>query len=332
MSVASAFRSRFTTIRHTIPASTPSFRLACNLYHQVPSANEASNAATPPPMIFTHANGFHKEIWEPVISRLNPRWSSGDMYAIDCRNQGDSAVLNKDILPDTFDWYWYATDILRVVDTFGLKKPIGVGHSFGASAFILAELLRPGTFSAIVAVDPTMFPRSMYMNAPLEDHPMGQITLKRRDTWKDRVEAKAKMLKSSFFQAWHPEALDLYTEHGLLDVVNDDGSTRVVLKCPKFQEAITFACVGSGLHDAFERLNELTIPVHIIAGEDSDINQPELVQMKLEQCQHGSADVIKNTGHLVSLENPQETANSMSAFLDRIYSSQKADEGLKARL
>jgi len=160
MSAASAFRSRFTTIRHTIPASTPSFRLACNLYRQVPFANETSNSATPPPMIFTHANGFHKEIWEPVISRLNPRWSSGDMYAIDCRNQGDSAVLNKDILPDTceshdgyiayslrfpvvvktilinfrlfclVDWYWYATDILRVVDTFGLKKPIGVGHRY----------------------------------------------------------------------------------------------------------------------------------------------------------------------------------------------------------
>jgi hypothetical protein len=53
--------------------------------------------------------------------------------------------------------------------------------------------------------------------------------------------------------------------------VNDDGSTKVVLKCPKFQEAITFACVGTGLHDAFDRLNELTIPVHIIAGENSDI-------------------------------------------------------------
>jgi len=55
---------------------------------------------------------------------------------------------------------------------------------------ILAELLRPGTFSAIVAVDPTMFPQSMYMHAPLEDNPMAQITLKRRDTWKDRYVAK----------------------------------------------------------------------------------------------------------------------------------------------
>lgn len=46
--------------------------------------------------------------------------------------------------------------------------------------------MRPGTFSAIVAVDPTNFPKEIYMNAPIDDHPMAQLTLKRRDTWKSR--------------------------------------------------------------------------------------------------------------------------------------------------
>ena len=57
----------------------------------------------------------------------------------------------------------------------------------------------------------------------------------------------------------------------MLDVTDKDGSTSITLKCPKFQEAITFACVGTGLYDAFERLNELRIPVHIIAGGTSHI-------------------------------------------------------------
>ncbi|KAH7049511.1 hypothetical protein BKA57DRAFT_460171 [Linnemannia elongata] len=51
------------------------------------------------------------------------------MYAFDCLNQGDSAVLNKDVLEETFDWYSYAEDILQFVDAFDLKKPIGVGHT-----------------------------------------------------------------------------------------------------------------------------------------------------------------------------------------------------------
>lgn len=98
------FQSRFKTVRQNLPSSTPPFQLACNTYTPITPRQSAT-----PPIIFTHANGFHKEIWEPVIARMSPRWTSGRMYAFDCRNQGDSAVLNKDILEDTckpiIDWY-----------------------------------------------------------------------------------------------------------------------------------------------------------------------------------------------------------------------------------
>ncbi|KAG9325342.1 hypothetical protein KVV02_006982 [Mortierella alpina] len=323
------FHSRFNTVRHNVPASTPSFTLACNVYSRIPSS--ASHQPATPPIIFTHANGFHKEIWEPVIGRMSARWTAGDMYAFDCRNHGDSAVLNKDVLEDTFNWYSYAEDILKIVDTFGLKNTIAVGHSFGASAFILAEAMRPGTFSTIIAIDPTMFPRSLFENPPLEDNHMGQLTLKRSDRWTDRNEARTKLLEKKFFKAWHPEALELYLEFGLKEVVNKDGSTEVTLKCPKYQEAICFAAVGGGVNDAFDRMNELRIPVHIIAGEHSDINVPELVELKVARCTYGSSVFIKGTGHLVSLEKPQETAEQMCSFLDRLLDAEQQDRP-KARL
>ncbi|KAF9297101.1 hypothetical protein BGZ74_010026 [Mortierella antarctica] len=302
------FQSRFKTVRQNVPSSTPPFQLACNTYTRI--APSLTNESTPP-MIFTHANGFHKEIWEPVIARMSPRWTSGPMYAFDCRNQGDSAVLNKDILAKTFDWYMYAYDILKIVDTFGLKKTIGVGHSFGASAL------------------------EIYMNLPLEDHPMGQLTLKRRDSWKSKVEAKANLLQKKFFKVWHPEALDSYVEYGMVDVVNADGSTGVTLKCPKFQEAITFAHVGTGLHDSFEGMAKLDIPVHLLVGEISDIKQVNahslIVQMKFDLLKNGKLDVVKGAGHLLTLEKPQESADLISAFLDRTW-TREAEEPPKARL
>ncbi|KAG0049504.1 hypothetical protein BGZ83_005725 [Gryganskiella cystojenkinii] len=338
MSTTAALRARFNIVPHTIRASTPTFSLACNHYRRIvhPASVAATAASSPvenPPLLFTHANGFHKEIWEPVMARLTPPWGTGDMYAFDCRNQGDSAVLNKDVLEKTFDWYSYARDILQFVDTFDLKNPIGVGHSYGATAFILAELIRPGTFSAIVAVDPTMFPASININAPLDDHPMGQITLRRRDTWKDRTEAKTQLLKKPFFQAWHKEALDLYIDYGLIDSVAKDGTPQVTLKTPKFQEATTFACIGTGLMDGFDRLNEVQIPIHVIVGENSDINPMDLVDTKMEKIQHGSLDIVMGAGHLLSLEKPDETAKFISAFLDRHMASQRAtDDTPRARL
>ncbi|KAF9952996.1 hypothetical protein BGZ72_005779 [Mortierella alpina] len=332
MGAETDFHSRFSTVRHDLPASTPSFTLACNVYRRIPStAHSASHSSATPPIIFTHANGFHKEIWEPVIARMSARWTAGDMYAFDCRNHGDSAVLNKDVLEDTFDWYSYAEDILKIVDTFDLKNAIAVGHSFGASAFILAEAMRPGTFSTIVAVEPTMFPKSLFENPPLEENHMGQLTLRRSDRWKDRTEARSKLLEKRFFQAWHPEALEAYLEHGLKDVQNKDGSTEVTLKCPKFQEAVTFSTLGGGVNDAFDRMSELRIPVYIIAGENSDINVPELVEAKVAQCKYGSSVTVKGSGHLVSLEKPQETAELMCSFLDRTFDAEQQDR-LKARL
>ncbi|KAF9189370.1 hypothetical protein BGZ50_000813 [Haplosporangium sp. Z 11] len=332
MSTTPDFHSRFSIVNHTVPASTPRFALSCNIYKRISTSLKDNNSSTPP-IIFTHANGFHKEIWEPVISRLSSRWNASDMYAFDCRNQGDSAVLNKDVLEDTFDWYSYATDILKVVDTYNLKNAIGVGHSYGASAFILAEAMRPGTFSTIIAIDPTMFPKAIYTNGTLDNHPMAQLTLRRRDSWKDREDARASLLQKKFFRAWHPEAFELYLKYGMLDVVNKDGTTGITLKCPKFQEAITFAAVGGGVNDAYERLNELDIPVHIIAGANSDINVPELVEMKVDRCKYGSVDVIEDTGHLVCLENPEETANKISAFLDQFWDTRGDEqERLKARL
>jgi len=42
-------------------------------------------------------------------------------------------------LLELVDWYSYATDILKIVDTFGLKKAIGVGHRY---RFLLVSMQR----------------------------------------------------------------------------------------------------------------------------------------------------------------------------------------------
>ncbi|KAG0347866.1 hypothetical protein BG004_006739 [Podila humilis] len=272
-------------------------------------------------MLVTHANGFLKELWEPVLSRLEPHLTPPEIYAIDCRNQGDSAVLNKEILKDTFEWTTYAKDVLAAVDSLGLVKPLGMGHSFGASAIIVAELMRPGTFSGIIAIDPTMFPSQVKMTEPSDGHPLAQLALKRRDHWKDRNEARTKLLEKKFFADWHPEILNLYLEHGLIDTVLKDGTPGVTLKTPKVQEAATFAAKDRAAYDAFDRLGEINIPIHIIAGEVSEINPPELVAMKVARCKHGSSEIIKDGGHLFPLDKPEVTADHISNFLERFAST-----------
>lgn len=57
-------------------------------------------------VIFAHANGFHKEHWEPIIHRLFEQQRAAeqcalriqDMWAIDAPNHGDAAVMNEEVL------------------------------------------------------------------------------------------------------------------------------------------------------------------------------------------------------------------------------------------
>ncbi|KAG0329377.1 hypothetical protein BG000_000093 [Podila horticola] len=264
---------RLGVTRHVIPAATPSMSLACNAYTQADASPATQsrislnqNEAVMPPMIITHANGFHKELWEPVLARLDPKWAPPEMYAIDCRNQGDSAILNHDFLEDTFEWITYAKDVLSTVDALGLKNPLGMGH---------------------------------------------------------REEAKRKLTEKKLFASWHSEVMDLYLKYGLVDTTFKDGSSGVTLKTTKFQEAATFAAEDSAAYDAFDRLNEIDIPIHIIAGENSEVNPPDLVDLKVARCKHGSVDALKDAGHLFPMDSPAVTANCISTFLERFARSQQ---------
>lgn len=56
-------------------------------------------------VIFAHANGYHKEIWGPVLRRVKDMFRDAETYelefwSLDCRNQGDSAIVNEKVLDD----------------------------------------------------------------------------------------------------------------------------------------------------------------------------------------------------------------------------------------
>jgi hypothetical protein len=52
-------------------------------------------------IVFAHATGMHKELWDPVIREIDTLTPDAyELWAIDCSNAGDSAVLNDKILPE----------------------------------------------------------------------------------------------------------------------------------------------------------------------------------------------------------------------------------------
>ncbi|GBB93681.1 hypothetical protein RclHR1_02210016 [Rhizophagus clarus] len=264
-------------------------------------------------IVFAHATGFHKEIWEPVIKSLfdHKRLNIGKILSLDHYNHGDSAILNKDILPDSLRWWDLAYDISQVINHFQLKKPlVGIGHSIGGAAMIMTELIKPGTFSCIVCVDPVLSPQ-FAMNQSFRFNSI----LKRRDIWPNREVAKTLFLKHEMFQKWDPEVLDIHMNYGLHEL--PDG--QVTLKCPKLQEYYTFsdnlfASPSSSPIDAFYRLHEIECPILFLTGENSHI-ESEWGSLIKTRTQRGEWCGIVDCGHLVTMEKPKHVAFAIEIFV-----------------
>ncbi|CAG8593838.1 6512_t:CDS:2 [Ambispora leptoticha] len=310
--------------RHVPPKNSGKLQIAANLYEvefdetvlltdqqmlQKQEQQRKEQEKKQVTLLFAHANGFHKEIWEPVLKKLTQEYhfDSWDikLWAMDCYNSGDSAVLNEAFLPDSFSWKDYALDILSVIDEAKLQKPlIGVGHSMGGSSMIIAENLRPGTFSSVVVIDPVIFPA--YINIK-----SGYLWAnKRKDIWTNREEASKFLRPKPLYKEWNSHAFELHIEHGLRELPTG----KVTLKCPRLQEHATNGPLVAG---CFEMLSSIKIPVLYIAGEESTTNTQEIRELNTSKLPFGELAVVSDAGHLVVMEKPDEVALLIKRFIEQ---------------
>ena len=144
--------STFTITSHTIDGSyirefpratttaslPPRLKLVINQYvpkDYTPSPGDLS-------IIFCHANGFHKELYEPYFDDLHAALRAAGVglrgiWAPDAAHQGESAILNDAVLGDQPCWNDFPRDLLQLVNIFGEQMPpplVGMGHSYGGHA------------------------------------------------------------------------------------------------------------------------------------------------------------------------------------------------------
>ena len=103
-----------------------------------------------PPLLFSHATGFHGHVWLPLATILSAAWHC---YSFDHRAHGASTPPR----PETFAWRGFAADTGAVVDALGIRGAVAIGHSMGGAALVMCELDQPGTFSALALYEPIVF-------------------------------------------------------------------------------------------------------------------------------------------------------------------------------
>jgi pimeloyl-ACP methyl ester carboxylesterase len=259
------------------------------------------------PTLLCHATGFHGLVWAPYAAALGggfERWS------IDFRAHGASVVAEGQAL----DWTGFCQDVLTAVD--GLDLPagqiLGIGHSMGGAALLLAEQERPGTFAGLYLFEPIAPPIGAFPTTPTGSNPLADGAARRRATFPSAAEALANYAAKPPLDRLRADALHAYVRHGFVPD-GEDGAVR--LACRPADESQVYR--GAPSHSAFGRLGEVGCPV-VIATGDEPFGPALFAPPIADALPHGRLERFAQLGHFGPLEAPDRVAAATAAFADTL--------------
>lgn len=253
-------------------------------------------------VLFVHATGFHGRIFDKTINFLPPQEYS--CFSYDQRGHGLSPWPDDAPRDALTSWDGFGDDALvvskHVYDRHN-QRIIGVGHSQGATALILAALREPQLFDGLVLYEPVIFPESWQKFAKVfslfSESPLALASRKRR------VEFDS--LDDAFFNFGSKPPMNGFHHHVLRDYVRygtEKSGDKVRLLCDPNIEAMIYNSVH--LHDTWKRLPELTMPVWIISGKVENFNISAVSKRIQEQIPNSYYERWSAYGHFGPMQVP----------------------------
>ncbi|KAH9842573.1 uncharacterized protein C8Q71DRAFT_209172 [Rhodofomes roseus] len=304
-------------------------------------------------LVLAHANGYHKEIWEPTIAHMiraqnnsssqvqidevwswEP-WNHGDAFLINERNAAACMFDGRDNARDILQFLLYYLPTLpssaplpvhleRLSDGvaasrksrgFEGRQLVGVGHSLGGCAIARLAIAEPRVFSSLILVEAGVvaYPGS----GPLVDKrtfPYLVYAIKRKSRWPSREQASADLSTSPFFSTWDSAALSVYVECGL----RDDPRGGVTLKMPSTQEAMTYTDMLT-MYETWDLIDDLDERVElrwILAGKIGKGEEWFRETTSWRRPANSSNVVFSQAGHLIVMEAPEELGKEIFSFIE----------------
>lgn len=259
------------------------------------------------PILAAHATGFNGLVWRPLAAAL----TGAHVMALDFRAHGGSPVPRDADL----DWERFADDVLATLDALAWsgsddqqRRPVGIGHSMGGAALLLAELRRPGTFAGLWVFEPIIFPPEIRGRVGAADHPLPQGALRRRRTFPSRDSARSTYASKPPMNTFDPDALAGYVEAGFVN--EPDGSVRLACEPADESRIYTTAATCS----AFEQLGDLQCPVAVARGRVEPFSPAAIVAPAAEAIPRGQAMAHDKLSHFGPMEDPTGLAAEIDVF------------------
>ncbi|HSH04460.1 MAG TPA: alpha/beta hydrolase [Anaerolineae bacterium] len=253
---------------------------------------------------FAHSNGFPPASFKALLGAL----------ALDYR------VLAMELRPlwagyepeELDNWNVVADDLLRFLDQQGWENIIGMGHSLGAVATMMAALKEPERFKVLVLVEPVFLPPPLLEMAAAhpgaaEMIPLVKATRRRRYEWPDEAAMFAHFRKKETFVRWSDEALWDYVRAG-----SEAGGAGVQLRYRRDWEARFYSLPPTTV---WADIPQIKVPTMGVRGALSDTIAPESWALWQELQPEGHFVEMAEAGHMVPVERPFALADTIKSYL-----------------
>lgn len=268
--------------------------------------HEPSTTAHHHPILFSHATGFHGRVFTPVAEHLTAR----SCTTFDYRGFGDTPAPTDTPLA----WEHFGDDAVamaqHVFDKHRQRPLIGVGHSMGGAALIMAALREPQLFAALIVFEPIIFPPEVRTQGG-RSNPLADVTRRRRRTFASYEDAIVNFGAKPPLSSLHPDALAAYVRLGFTQTT--DG---VHIKCDPEFEAQTYEM---GVHhDTWQALGEVQTPTWVIAGAHADHSPAAIAPLLAGRIPASTFIAWGDLGHFGPLADPARFANFIAEHADSI--------------
>jgi pimeloyl-ACP methyl ester carboxylesterase len=261
-----------------------------------PAALDVHDEGSGPAVLLLHGVGGNRSLWNSVAPPLARHFR---VIAPDLRGHGRSPAPPGSQF--TFDEL--LGDVTHLLDVKGIPSAHWVGLSGGALLALRAGLDRRERTRSV-----TMISGSAYTDAHTR-----AIAQRLADTYvKEGPDAYAlRLLKDMYYPDWIEAHLDLADRIRAGAGTQDLGpATAWVRAIDRFDERNRIATVG--------------VPVLIVQGMDDGVVDPAHGRILRQSVPGAQIRIFPQTGHMVPLERPAETAEAIRAFVASVEATGSA--------
>jgi pimeloyl-ACP methyl ester carboxylesterase len=179
----------------------------------------------------------------------------------------------------------------------------------GATVSTIATYMEPLLTKKMILMEPIFLSETIYSTGiSVEQHPLASKSIKRRNGWKDRKEAREYLLAKALYNSWDAEMLELFLDHGMVE--NDSG--HITLACSPRREAAVFM---GGLHfNPWPVLSSIECPVLVLEGAESENRSFIDLRKAASLMPRGEYRLLEGIGHTIPMEIPEEIAAIIREF------------------